>query len=210
MSHKWQDVVEGSPSLKKIMFLAPEQADHEWHTEDRRMADGEVLEFLARKPTGSARDPSARIFDSARVNPLLFTKRVTRDMREYLTYPSISWPLWRALRGTLSHDWILQELYLRKTERPSGIKAKSPILKMFATQPPVPVMTLGTDDRAFGMSERKVRNPKGVKIIDILRASGALAGKKAVVVDSLIFPPDELDQQRRPVEFFLRRVPYYM
>lgn len=33
-------------------------------------------------------------------------------------------------------------------------------------QPPVPVVILITSDLAYGRSERKVRNSKGVKIID--------------------------------------------
>jgi hypothetical protein len=51
-------------------------------------------------------------------------------------------------------------------------------------------MSLRVYDSNFRTSTRDVRNPKGVKMVDILRAAEQLEGRKAVIVDEVIIPPE--------------------
>lgn len=73
--------------------------------------------------------------------------------------------------------------------RPKRKKTNSTLLNMFATQPPLFEMTLrSTSDKI----SRRVHNAKGVKVIDILRVAEQIAGKKAVVVEHVFFPPEDV------------------
>lgn len=185
---KWRDVIEDTPSLQRLIFLAPQPSeDHEWHGDDRRhrfWTDRvKVKSILLNLPKGHDNSSTrSEVLSSARINPLLF----------YTKPEHVAIPIWRPRKyserfGAAQH-WTSQELYLRMEAKPPGIRANSPLLRMFATQPPLPVMSLRTYDSDHRNSVRDIRNPKGVKVADILRAASQLGGRKAVVVDEVIFP----------------------
>jgi hypothetical protein len=80
--------------------------------------------------------------------------------------------------------------------KPNGIKTNSPLLQMFATQPPLETMILRVYDSGFRASARDIRNAKGVKVIDVLRAAEQLEGRKVVVVEDTIFPSEDQETIR--------------
>jgi hypothetical protein len=75
-------------------------------------------------------------------------------------------------------------------KKPKGIKINSPLFRMFATQPPLEAMSFRVYEDGY-RSTRDIRNSKGLKVIDILRAAESLEGRKAVVVNGTIFPPED-------------------
>jgi hypothetical protein len=70
------------------------------------------------------------------------------------------------------------------------------LLQMFATQPPLETMILRVYDSGFRASARDIRNAKGVKVIDVLRAAEQLEGRKVVVVEDTIFPSEDQETIR--------------
>lgn len=179
--HKWQDVIEGTRSLQKIMFLIPQQLDHEWHgviPQSKVGNKGRAL-VLFKHPRGTPRVRRIKIVESARLNPLLF----------YKSSEHARVPIWHPWAYNALGSWTSQELYLRKDIRPKRTKINSTLLTMFATQPPVSEITLRTSDH----SSRQICNAKGVKVIDVLRVAEQFTGWKAVVVKHVFFPPDEAD-----------------
>lgn len=120
------------------------------------------------------------ILKPARINPLLF-----RQLSEHANSS-----VWHS--GSYDH-WTSEELHLREGAGLKGrkIKVSSPLLNMFATQPPLKQMTF----RTAGDPERQIRNSKGIKVIDVLRVAEGLVGGLAgrVVVDYVLFPPEHVD-----------------
>jgi hypothetical protein len=181
--HKWQDVIQGTKSLQEIIFLSPQELEHQWHTWTR-LDGGHPRYMLVKEPTTSQdaeTDKDDRgILQSTRINPLLFW--------QLSKYESI--PIW----DTGRHDrWTSEELVLRDGARIKGtkIRVSSPLLNTFATQPPLCEMTF----RTGGDPARQIRNPKGIKVIDVIRVAESLGGGWAgrVVVDYTFFPPEDVD-----------------
>ena len=183
--HKWQDVIQDTRSVQRIIFLSPQDLDHEWHTWVR-IGPGPPHYKLVKEPKtsresdGSTDEDYPGILQSACINPLLFC--------QLSGYASI--PIW----DTGSYDrWTSEELVLREGARIKGtkIKVSSPLLNMFATQPPLCEMTF----RTSGDPARQIRNSKGIKVIDVLRVAEGLVGGWAgrVVVDYAFFPPEDAD-----------------
>jgi hypothetical protein len=190
---RWQAVIEGTPFLQRQIFLAPQSPTHEWHGDDRKhpfwsndfyLQHPARQSVLVKKPKGTAPESGKEVYTCAEINPLLFHKTPSHATIP-IWQPRKYDPRWRG-----QNDWNSQELYLRMEAKPSGIRTKSPLLQMFATQPPLKVTGLRVHDPNQGTSTRDVRNPEGVKVIDILRAVEQLEGRKAVVVDEVIFPSD--------------------
>jgi hypothetical protein len=194
---KWQAVIEGTPSLQRILFLAPQPSDHEWHGDYRsnpfwrnRCSAGPIESLLEKKPEGTAPEAGKAVHTSARINPLLFYKQPGHA----------SLPIWQPhkydYRVAIANEWNSQEIYLRVESKPNGIKTNSPLLQMFATQPPLETMILRVYDSGFRASARDIRNAKGVKVIDVLRAAEQLEGRKVVVVEDTIFPSEDQETIR--------------
>jgi hypothetical protein len=190
----WQAVIEDTPSLQRLIFLAPQPSDHEWHGDDRNNPFWEqwlpTESLLVKKPTGSAPDAGKEVRTSARINPLLFYKQPEHDAMP-IWHQQAYYPDYRA-----KNDWSSQELYLRmEKKKPKGIKISSPLFRMFATQPPLEAMSFRVYEDGY-RSTGDIRNSKGLKVIDILRAAESLEGRKAVVVNGTIFPPEDQQSMR--------------
>lgn len=174
VNRQWKDVIEGTVSLKQIIFLSPQEPEHVWHT-FVSLGPGLPLYKFVKDPKGSWNtDENPGILQSARINPLLF-----RQLSE-----NENIPVWyTGSRGR----WTSEELHLREGARINGTKMKvsSPLLNMFATQPPLEVMMF----RTGGDPARQIRNRKGIKVIDVLKVAEGLAGgfEGRVVVDYIIF-----------------------
>jgi hypothetical protein len=187
---KWRDVIEDTASLRPIMFLASQPLDHEWY-----FLGGSNL--LVKGEKGSVTNEHTKIVSSARINPMLFYKKPEHARA----------PIWakNSLRFDLPSSWTSQELYVRMEGKPLHVKTKSPISSMFATQPPLTVMSLRTYDSGHRRVAREIRNPKGLKVIDVLRAVKQLSGQKAIVLDRIFFPQD--DDQTLTVEVHIDEFP---
>jgi len=181
---KWQDVIQNTKSLQRLIFLSPQEFDHIWRSMVR-VGPG-FPRYALVKELKESLDPAEKekgqyhILNPARINPLLFCQ-----LGEYANMP-----FWNTGRDD---DWTSEELHLREGARVKGTKIKmsSPLLNMFATQPPVYKMTF----RTGGDPQRQIQNRKGIKVIDVLRVAEGLGGgwKGRVVIDEIIFPQGEGD-----------------
>lgn len=185
VNRQWRDVIAGTESLKKIIFLSPQELDHKWRSWVR-IGPFSTLYKLVKEPKRSPGEEQdwEGLLKPARINPLLF-----RQLSKYANQP-----VWNTGRDD---DWTSEELQLREGARLQGTKLKvsSLVLNMFATQPPLKEMTFRTDDA----SARQIRNPKGIKVIDVLRVAEGLVGGRAgrVVADYVFFPPEDADEIHR-------------
>lgn len=182
---QWRTVIDETSSLKKKMWLTPQQPDHEWYL---RAGAGET--FLRRRPTATiAGGPAAAVtvdtgdivYKSGRANPLLFKSESAT-------------PIWES---HLHGGWVSQPLCLLKDPSYSFRKARSLHLQMFATQPPVPVMFLkiraGRNElRSYRCLLEQVKNTKGVKVGDVLRAASHWSNAQDIefVVEEMMLPLD--------------------
>ena len=148
-----------------------------------RVGPGSARYALAKEPKESldlAEKGQYHILKPARIDPLLF-----RQLSEYAKMP-----VWNTGRYG---RWTSEELHLRQGARVKGtkIKVSSPLLNMFATQPPLCEMTF----RTGGDPERQIRNRKGIKVIDVLRVAEGLAGgwEGRAVVDEVTSPQGHAD-----------------
>lgn len=185
VSRQWRDVIAGTESLKKIIFLSPQDVDHKWRSWVK-IDPGSILYKLVKEPKRSPGEEQEweRLLKPARINPLLF-----RQLSDYANKP-----VWNTGRND---RWTSEELHLREGARLQGTKLKvsSLVLNMFATQPPLKEMTF----RTGSTSARQIRNSKGIKVIDVLRVAEGLVGGRAgrVVADYVFFPPEDVDEIHR-------------
>ena len=181
VNRQWKAVIEGTKSLKQIIFLSPQKSDHVWHTFVNLGPDGPLYKFVMEPKENWEDKEYPGILQSARINPLLF--------RQLSKNAAI--PLWYTGR---EDRWTSEELHLRKGASIDGtkIKVSSPLLNMFATQPPLEVMTFRTGSN----SARQIRNRKGIKVIDVLRVAQGLVGglDGRVVVDYVLFAQEDDDE----------------
>lgn len=181
--HKWQDVIQGTQSLMQIMSLSPQEHDHEWRSMIR-IGPGSPRYALAKEPrrTLDPKEEASWFLQPARVNPLLF--------RQLSKYANI--PIWHTGSGD---RWTSEELHLREGASIKGtkIKVSSPLLNVFATQPPVYEMSFRIGGP--GSPARQIRNRQGIKVIDVLRVAEGLVGglDGRVVVEDVLFPPEDVD-----------------
>lgn len=185
VNRQWKDVIEDTESLKKIIFLSPQESNYLWRS-TVKISPGSPRYKLIKEAKSSVKTEEGQyhMLEQARINPLLF-----RQLSEYANIP-----FWNTGR----HDrWTSEELHLREGAGIKGtkIKVSSPVLNMFATQPPVKEMTF----RTGGASARQIRNSKGIKVIDVLRVAEGLVGglDGRVVVDCVLFPPEDVDEIHR-------------
>lgn len=178
VASQWRAVIDDTTSLRKKMWLAPQQLDHEWY-----LSPG--AEFLRKRPIATGRlaaaDSGDIIYKSGITNPFLFDK----------SSPYRSRPIWTS---HYHNSWVSPPLFVREQASSSFRKTGSLFLKMFATQPPVPAMYLrvrGDESalRNYRCLVEQVKNPKGVKVGDVLRAVAHLSEsqKRAFVVDEMLF-----------------------
>lgn len=152
--HRWQDVIDGTESLKKKMWLAPQQLDHEWYL------SASATE-LRKRPVSTAAADGDVSYKSACINPFLF-------------FTKSEPPIWKS---HFHNCWVSQPLYLHEQPQSTSRKAKSLFLKIFATQPPVTVLYLrttgehGQGPRNYGCLVQQIKNKKGMKVGDVLRAA---------------------------------------
>jgi hypothetical protein len=181
---QWRAVIDDSPSLMKKLWLAPQQLDYEWY-----LSPG--ADFLRKRPIVTGRAAAAAagaansgdiIYKSSTTNPFLFGKGSIERTQQ---------PIWKS---RFHCTWVSPPLLIREDAGSRVCKAGSLFLKMFATQPPVKVMYLrirGGDSafRSYRCLVEQVKNPKGVKVGDVLRAVSHLSHnqKTAIVVDSTMF-----------------------
>jgi hypothetical protein len=181
--HKFKDVIEGTRSLMQIIFLSPQDLDHEWRSL-MRIDPGFPRYALTKEPKRSrnTKEEQSWFLKPARFNPLLF-----RQLSQYARIP-----IWHTGSGD---RWTSEELHLREGAGIKGTKIRvgSPLLNMFATQPPVYEMSFRTGGP--GSTARQIRNRKGIKVIDVLRVAEGLVGglDGRVVVEDIIFPPEAVD-----------------
>ena len=174
-------MIEDTKSLKQIIFLSPQESDDVWHTFVNLDPGGPYYKFV-KEPKANWEDKEyPGILQSARINPLLF-----RQLSE-----NAAIPMWYTGR---QGRWTSEELHLREGAGINGtkIKVSSPLLNMFATQPPLEAMTFRTGSN----SARQIRNRKGIKVIDVLRVAEGLAGglNGRVVVDHVLFSQEDVDE----------------
>ena len=174
-------MIEDTKSLKQIIFLSPQESDDVWHTFVNLDPGGPYYKFV-KEPKANWEDKEyPGILQSARINPLLF-----RQLSENAMIP-----MWYTGR---QDRWTSEELHLREGAGINGtkIKVSSPLLNMFATQPPLEAMTFRTGSN----SARQIRNRKGIKVIDVLRVAEGLAGglNGRVVVDHVLFSQEDVDE----------------
>jgi hypothetical protein len=169
---RWQDMIDNTESLKNMMWLAPQQLDHEWY-----LSPGAIRLYKRPMNTTTATGGDV-IYKSARYNPFLFRTSLTE-------------PIWKSCY----HDpWISQPLYIHEQSMASFRGARSLFLKMFATQPPVTVMYMrvqggDSEHRSYRCLIERIKNAKGVKVGDVLRAAWhASEAEPAFVVESVMFP----------------------
>ena len=172
---QWRAVIDETSSLKKKMWLVPQQLDHEWY-----FSPGAT--HLHKRPrTTDAAAASADgeiIYRSATTNPLLFLQ----DSRR---------PIWASRYHA---SWVSQPLFFQEQAKPSLLRTRGIFLKMFATQPPVPVMYLrvlnGDDLSNYSCLVERIKNSKGVKVGDVLRALSRMPKSQdmMVVVEEVMFP----------------------
>jgi len=185
VNRQWKDVIEDTKSLKGIIFLSPQESNFLWRSMVK-IGPGSPRYKLIREAKSSVEPEEGQhyMLEQARINPLLF-----HQLSEYANMP-----VWNT--GSCNR-WTSEELHLRKGARLQGTKLKvsSPVLNMFATQPPVNQMTF----RTGGASARQIRNSKGIKVIDVLRVAEGLVGglDGRVVVDCVLFPPEDVDEIHR-------------
>ena len=186
--HKWQDVIEGTLSLKKIIFLAPQQLDHEWHCQPShiRHPNPDHSMVLVKQPIGSGRNRDTQVINAAYLNPVLLYKK-SENAEIPIWYP------WQYGYGGHPRFWTSEELCFRMDVRPKHVRTNSALLNMFITHPPLFEITLRTRDTDHRKSSRRIQNPKGLKVIDVLRATEQLSGNKAVVVEHVFFPSPGVD-----------------
>lgn len=179
---QWRAVIDETSSLKKKMWLVPQQLDHEWY-----LSPGAT--HLHRRPrTTDAAAASADgeiIYKSATPNPLLFL----HDSRR---------PIWASRYHA---SWISQPLFIQEQAKPSLLRTRGVFLKMFATQPPVPVMYLrvrnGDNElRNYRCLVERIKNSKGVKVGDVLRALSRMpkSQETIVVVEEVMFPQEDASE----------------
>jgi hypothetical protein len=181
VNRQWKAVIEDTESLKQIIFLSPQESDDVWHTFVNLGPGGPLYKFV-KEPKANWEDKEyPGILQSARINPLLF-----RQLSENATIP-----MWYTGR---QDRWTSEELHLREGAGIKGtkIRVSSPLLNMFATQPPLEAMTFRTGSN----SARQIRNRKGIKVIDALRVAEGLAGglNGRVVVDYVLFSQEDVDE----------------
>jgi hypothetical protein len=141
---------------------------------------------LVKKPIGTPTDRLTEVVTAARINPFLFYKK-GENARTPIWHPwQYGWHDWCSF-------WTSEELFLRMDARPMRMKTSSVLLNMFATQPPLLEMTLRIKDTNHFKSSRRIYSPKGLRVIDVLRAAEQLTGDKALVVENVFFPPDGVD-----------------
>ena len=180
---QWRAVTGDSPSLMKKLWLAPQQLDHEWYLSPS-------AKLLLKRPAttkgaATAADSGDIVYKSGITNPFLFERSSNR--------PSLSQPIWTS---EFHNSWVSSPLFIRERVTKAKVrKAKSLFLKMFATQPPVKIMYLriraGGESfyRSYRCLVEQVKNSKGVKVGDVLRAVSHLSHgqKTAIVVDEMMF-----------------------
>jgi len=173
VAHKWQDVIDGTESLKRMMWLAPQQLDHEWY----RQPGGR---WFHKRPTNTVAAPGDIVYKAARNNPFLFDRGSNR-------------PIWKS---SYHVKWISQRLRVRHQPKLFSQRARSLFLKMFATQPPVTVLFLRTraeqaGKKSFSLLVERIKNTKGVEVGDILRVADRMPdGEKTVVAEEVMFPSE--------------------
>lgn len=183
---QWRTVIDDTSSLRKKMWLAPQQLDHEWY-----LSPGETTLHKRPKTTDAVAAAAAAtangeiIYKSARPNPMLF-------------FRNSHWPIWAS---EFHFSWISQPHFIREQMTPSLHKTRSIYLKMFATQPPVPVMYLrvrnGDNElRNYRCLVEKIKNSKGVKVGDVLRALSNMPKSQETmfIVEEVMFPQDNASE----------------
>lgn len=188
---QWRAVIDETSSLKKKMWLVPQQLDHEWY-----LSPGAT--HLRKRPratdAAAATADGEIIYKSATPNPLLFLQHCRR-------------PIWAS---SYHVSWVSQPLFIQEQAKPSLLRTRGIFLKMFATQPPVPVMYLrvlnGDDLSNYSCLVEKIKNSKGVKVRDVLRALSRMPKSREmmVVVEEVMFPRDDAsDFEAEPWHGFL-------
>ncbi|GAB7323665.1 hypothetical protein MBLNU13_g07143t1 [Cladosporium sp. NU13] len=164
---QWRTFIDETSSLKNKMWLVPQQLDHEEH--EWYLSPGAI--YLHKRP---------RTTDAAAVAG-------SGDVIYRGTYR----PIWRS---EFHSTWISQPLFIRKQAKPSLLKTRSIFLKMFATQPPVPVMYLrvrnGDNElRNYRCLVERVKNSKGEAML---------------IVEEMMFPLEqESEIEARPYRGFI-------
>lgn len=191
---QWRAVIDDTSSLKKKMWLVPQQLDHEWY-----LSPGAT--HLRKRPrtTGAATDSSDIIYQSGIFNPFLLS----------IDPADIHHPIWKS---GFHYSWISQPLFVRKqaTTKSSLRKPPSKFLKMFATQPPVPVMYLrirngDNEARNYRCLVEKIQNSKGVRVGNVLRALSRMpkSQETMLLVEEMMFPSEqEVEISVSPYEGF--------
>ena len=183
VARRWRDIIDDTSSLKKEMWLVPQQLDHEWY-----LSPG--ASHLRKRPktttaTAAPADSSDTIYASGTFNPHLLHIAPSDTHR----------PLWRS---EFHYNWISQPLHIHKRAIFSIGKPQSLFRKMFVTQPPVKLMYLrvrnGDDERRnYRCLVEKVKNSTGVRVGDVLRALSRMpkSQEMMLVVEEMIFPTEE-------------------
>jgi len=192
VAHKWRAVIDDNASLNKRKWLAPQQLDHEWY-----LVPGETHLRKRPKPTDAAAastaaaDSGVVIYNSGLINPFLFKAHCLR-------------PIWAS---NFHNTWVSQPLCLLGAAMSSFRKPHSLFLKMFATQPPVPVMYLRIrkGEHRHGNYRclvEQIKNTKGVKVGDVLRAVSCFSEGQALafVVEEMMFPLDAAAERGISIE----------
>ena len=159
---QWRAVIDDTSSLKKKMWLAPRQLDREWYLSPGAINVHKRPRITCAAAATSAADSGDVIYKSGNFNPFLL----------HINPRDTSGSIWKS---EFHLSWIPQPLFVRKQAKASYHKPRSMFLKMFAMQPPVPVVYLrvrnsGNELRNYRWLVERVKNKKEVRVGDVLRA----------------------------------------